>query len=160
MTLPDAYNDDADLPAGDEPAPPEVSPRSRGVALGLCLIGGWCGLHRFYLEKPKSAVAMILTIGGLGIWWLYDLVLLAAGEFRDAEDVPVRRWGVGASPFLPRELTTKVDRRMDDLQEQFEALRQQFNDLAERVDFAERMLAQQREPPRLPPPSSSSSRVP
>jgi hypothetical protein len=34
-----------------------------------------------------------------------------------------------------------------------DGLRQQLNELAERVDFAERMLAQKREPtaPRLPP---------
>jgi hypothetical protein len=34
-------------------------------------------------------------------------------------------------------------------------LRQQFNELAERVDFAERMLAQQRETPRSQLPRGS-----
>jgi hypothetical protein len=146
MTLPDAY-----LPEDDaEPtsSAPKVSKRSRGVALGLCIVGGFFGLHRFYVDKPKSAIAMILTVGGLGVWWLYDLVLLAAGEFRDSHDLPVRQWSVEQTPWSGRELTGRAEQRVNELEEQFDALRQQFNDLAERVDFAERMLAQQREAPR------------
>jgi len=42
----------------------------------------------------------------------------------------------------------RAEQRVNELEEQLEALRQQFNDLAERVDFAERMLAQHRESPR------------
>jgi TM2 domain-containing membrane protein YozV len=148
MTLPDAYREESE---GSFPEP-EISKRSRGVALGLCFFGGIFGLHRFYVEKPKTAVAMILTFGGMGIWWLYDLVLIAAGEFRDAEDLPVRRWGVEESPFMRRELTGRAERRVAELEEQLDGVRQQVNELAERVDFAERMLAQQREPsrPQLP----------
>ena len=149
MTRPDVYGDEPE----QEPDAPEqeVSKRSRGVALGLCFFGGVFGLHRFYLEKTKTAIAMLLTLGGLGVWYLYDLVLLAAGEMRDAEELPVRNWSVEASPFM-RQVTTRAERRVDELEAQLDGLRQQFNDLAERVDFAERMLAQQREPsaPRLP----------
>jgi hypothetical protein len=63
----------------------------------------------------------------------------------------VRNWAVEQSHFMRRELTGRAERRVSELEEQFDGLRQQFNELAERVDFAERMLAQQREPPRLPP---------
>ena len=156
MTLPDAYHDEPEV-SEDQFAEPEVSKRSRGVALGLCLFGGFFGLHRFYLDKTKSAFAMIFTFGGCGVWWLYDLVLLAAGEFRDAKDLPVRNWSVQESQFPGRELTNRAERRVNELEEQVDGLREQFNDLAERVDFAERMLAQQREPPRpqLPRPSGS-----
>jgi hypothetical protein len=150
MTLPDAYDDEEDV--APESEQPDVSPRSRGVALGLC-VAGIFGLHRFYVGKTKTAIAMLLTGGGLGIWWLYDLVLVAAGEFRDSDDLPLRRWGVETPPSLARELTGRAEQRVIMLEEQFEGFRQQFNDLAERVDFAERMLAQQREPPRLPRPS-------
>jgi TM2 domain-containing membrane protein YozV len=144
MTLPDVYSDDDD----EAPQEPDVSKRSRGVALALCLVGGWLGLHRFYVDKPKTAVGMIFTFGGLTFWWLYDLILISVGEFRDAEDLPVRNWGVADSPFMQRQLLGRAEERVNHLEEQFDALRQQFNDLAERVDFAERMLAQQREPPR------------
>jgi hypothetical protein len=145
MTLPDAYSEDPEVQLPE----PEVSKRSRGVALGLCFFGGIFGLHRFYVDKPKTAIAMILTAGGCFIWYLYDLVLIAAGEFRDSDDLPVRNWAVEESHFKRRELTGRAERRVTELEEQFDGLRQQFNELAERVDFAERMLAQQREPPKL-----------
>ena len=149
MTLPDAYGEEPEAPGSDEP---EISRRSRGVALGLCAVGGIFGLHRFYVEKPKSAIGMIFTGGGCLVWWLYDLVLIAAGEFRDSEDLLVRHWGVEETPSLAREITGRAEQRVIALEEQFDGLRQQFNELAERVDFAERMLAQQREPnrPQLP----------
>jgi len=140
MTVPDLYPGDTDEPT--------VSDRSRGVALALGFFGGWFGLHRFYVGKVKTGVLMICTIAGLGLWWLYDMVLLAAGEFRDADDLPLKRWRVDE----PRGYAGagRAERRVEELEERFEALREQFNDLAERVDFAERMLAQQRERPQLP----------
>jgi len=144
MTLPDLYSDDAD----ETPQEPEISKRSRGVALLLSFFGGVFGLHRFYVDKPRTGIAMLLTFGGCGIWYLYDLVLIAAGEFRDSDDLPLREWGVSESPHLQRKLTGRAEQRVNELEEQCDALRQQFNDLAERVDFAERMLAQHREPPR------------
>ena len=147
MTLPDAYNEDSEV----APRELELSKRSRGVALGLCFFGGFFGLHRFYVGKPKTAVAMILTFGGMGVWWLYDTVLLAAGEFRDIKDLPLRRWDVEESPEQSRRLTGRAERRVEELEDQLDALRQEFNELAERVDFAERVLAQHRESPRQLP---------
>lgn len=149
MTLPEVYGDDADEGGGEGgPHEPEVSKRSRGVALLLAFFGGFFGLHRFYVEKPRSAIAMLLTFGGLGVWYLYDLVLIASGEFRDSEDLPLRHWEVAESSFAQHRLSGRAEQRVNELEEQFAALRQQFNELAERVDFAERMLAKQREPPR------------
>jgi hypothetical protein len=146
MTLPDAYSDDAD----EAPEEPEISKRSRGVALLLSFFGGIFGLHRFYVNKPGTAIAMICTGGGFFIWYLYDLVLVAAGEFRDSEDLPLRNWGISETSFTQHRLVGRAEQRVNELEEQFDALRQQFNDLAERVDFAERMLAQHRESPRPP----------
>jgi hypothetical protein len=144
MTLPDVYRDDAD----DAPQEPEVSRRSRGVTLLLSFFGGIFGLHRFYVDKPRTAIAMLVTMGGCGVWYLYDLVLIAAGEFRDSEDLPVRNWAVSESSFTQHRLVGRAEQRVTELEEQFDGLRQQFNELAERVDFAERMLAQQREAPK------------
>ena len=98
--------------------------------------------------KTQLADAMLFTAGGCFIWWLYDLVLLAAGEFRDSDDLPLRNWGVSESSFAQNRLVGRAEQRVNELEEQFDGLRQQFNDLAERVDFAERMLAQHREAPK------------
>ena len=81
MTDPDA------LPPYDEldlaPEPTEPSPRLRGVALGLGIALGFIGAHRFYVGKTGTAIAQLLTLGGLGLWWLYDVILIATGEFTD-----------------------------------------------------------------------------
>lgn len=126
---------------------PLVSPRSRGVALGLGVVGGFLGLHRFYLGKPGTAVLQIVTLGGLGVWWLYDVVLVAAGEFRDHQDLPVRNWNVeqgmegsGATVAQVRLLTEQVD-----------MLQRELGELAERMDFTERVLAQHKDRDRLQP---------
>lgn len=147
MTHPDAYRDDAE----DSSQPEVPSKRSRGVALGLGFFGGFFGLHRFYVGKIGTGIAMLCTFGGLGVWWLYDIVLLAAGEFRDADEMPLRNWAVEDHPGRLKRLSGHAERRVDELEEQLDNLQRQFDDLAERVDFAERMLAKRRE---LPPPSS------
>jgi len=60
----------------------------------------------------------------------------------------LRNWGVSESSFTQHQLVGRAEQRVNELEEQFDGLRQQFNDLAERVDFAERMLAQHRETPK------------
>ena len=42
----------------------------------LCFFLGSFGAHRFYVGKVGTAILMILTIGGFGIWTLYRLVTL------------------------------------------------------------------------------------
>jgi TM2 domain-containing membrane protein YozV len=70
----------------------EFSPRSRLVALLFCVLLGWIGVHRFYVGKIGTGILMVVTIGGLGIWTLIDLILIAVGSFRDKEGRRVFRW--------------------------------------------------------------------
>src|SRR2546427_13106214 len=98
MTLPDAYRDEPE----ENRHEPDVSKRSRGVALLLSFFGGVFGLHRFYVDKPRTAIAMLCTFGGMGVWYLYDLVLIAAGEFRDRDDLPLRPWGGAEGNYAQR----------------------------------------------------------
>jgi TM2 domain-containing membrane protein YozV len=69
-----------------------LSEKSRLVALLFCIFLGIFGVHRFYLGKIGTGVLMILTLGGLGIWNLIDLILIAVGSFRDSEGKRVFRW--------------------------------------------------------------------
>ena len=76
---------------------------------------------------------MACTLGGLGIWYLYDCILVGAGQFRDADGRLVRRW----DPEVPE----SGERIGAEVLEELEALRHEVAELAERVDFAERLLA-------------------
>lgn len=115
--------------------PLDPSDRSRGIATALAAILGPFGAHRFYVGKPRSGALMAVTIGGLGIWWLYDLIVVAAGDFRDAEGRRVSRW----DPEVASSQSTEA------LAQEVDVLRAEVAELAERLDFAERLLAQPRD---------------
>jgi class 3 adenylate cyclase len=68
------------------------STRKKLIALILCLCFGVFGIHRFYAGKSKSAKVQLFTVGGLGIWFLIDLVLIIVGEFADGEGRKIREW--------------------------------------------------------------------
>lgn len=50
------------------------------VALVLCWFLGIIGVHRFYLGDIWQGVVQLLTLGGLGIWTLIDLIRIAIGD--------------------------------------------------------------------------------
>jgi hypothetical protein len=124
---------------GPSDFPDELSDKSRGVALALATVLGPFGAHRFYLNKTGTGVLMLLTLGGLGIWYLYDLILVASGSFRDSEGRLVRRWD-------PEE-AVPTGRVPSEVLDELDALRAQVAELAERVDFTERLLAGPRPEP-------------
>ena len=132
--------------SGERPAAAPASDRSRAVALGLAVVGGMFGLHRFYTGRAQSAVWMLLTLGGCGIWYLYDVVVIAAGDFRDGDGQRVSRWEVGEG----ERSGPPSQRRVADLEDRMQLLETQVSELGERLDFAERLLAQARERGALP----------
>jgi TM2 domain-containing membrane protein YozV len=76
-----------------QPLPPELATEKRILpATILCLVLGPFGAHRFYVGKTKTALLQLVTLGGLGIWMLYDLIMLLTGEFRDAEGNRLTEW--------------------------------------------------------------------
>lgn len=60
-------------------------PKSFLVTWALALFLGFFGADRFYLGKYKSGVVKFLTAGGVGIWWLVDLVVVLAGKAKDKD---------------------------------------------------------------------------
>lgn len=60
------------------------------VLLGLLL--GVFGAHRFYVGKIGTGILQLLTLGGLGIWWLVDMVMLIVGAFTDDEGNKITEW--------------------------------------------------------------------
>jgi TM2 domain-containing membrane protein YozV len=74
----------------------DVSEKSRLVTTLLCILPAWlfgiAGIHRFYLGKIGTGILMLITLGGLGIWTLIDLIMAAAGIMKDKEGKVIANW--------------------------------------------------------------------
>lgn len=69
-----------------------VSKKNRTVALLLVIMLGWMGGHRFYANKVGTGLLMMFTMGGFGLWYFIDMVMVALGAFQDKDDLPIRKW--------------------------------------------------------------------
>ncbi len=52
---------------------------------------GKFGVDRFYTGSIGLGIFKLLTCGGLGVWWLIDIILLAVGSYRDGDGNTVEK---------------------------------------------------------------------
>lgn len=48
------------------------------------------GIDRFYLGKIGTGILKLITLGGMGLWALIDLIMLLAGKTRDYQGLPLQ----------------------------------------------------------------------
>ncbi len=59
------------------------------TALILSILLGSLGVDRFYLGQAGLGIGKLLTFGGLGVWWLIDVILFATRSVRDKNGLPL-----------------------------------------------------------------------
>jgi TM2 domain-containing membrane protein YozV len=70
--------------------PAQQSPKSWLATLLLSIFLGELGIDRFYLGKIGTGILKLITLGGLGIWWVIDIILTIAGAATDKQGLPVK----------------------------------------------------------------------
>jgi len=61
--------------------------KSFQTTLLLCFFLGHFGVHRFYVGKIWTGLLMLLTGGGLGIWYIIDMVTIILGKFKTKQKI-------------------------------------------------------------------------
>jgi TM2 domain-containing membrane protein YozV len=58
-----------------------IKQKNRMIALVLSMFLGMIGADRFYLGKTKTALLKAVTLGGFGLWWFIDNIMLMVDAF-------------------------------------------------------------------------------
>ncbi|MEZ7993873.1 MAG: TM2 domain-containing protein [Candidatus Poseidoniaceae archaeon] len=59
------------------------------ITLVLAFLVGTFGIDRFYSGSILLGVLKLFTFGGLGLWWLIDLIMLVTGSYKDGNGNPI-----------------------------------------------------------------------
>lgn len=57
-----------------EPGEPPRPDRKLSWLKGLTILGGVLGVDHFYLRSPLTGLVKLFTAGGVGLWWLWDIL--------------------------------------------------------------------------------------
>ena len=74
----------------NDPAGSAASEKGFVPAILLCLFLGGLGVHRFYVGKIGTGILQLITLGGLGIWALIDLIVIITGNFKDSQGLLIK----------------------------------------------------------------------
>lgn len=64
-------------------------PKDYLTALLLSILVGSLGVDRFYMGYIGLGILKLFTMGGCGIWWLIDLILIATRKLNSADGQPL-----------------------------------------------------------------------
>ena len=68
-----------------------ISSKSKMVTLILAIFLGYLGIHRFYVGKIGSGILYFFTGGLFCFGWIYDIIKVLSGTFRDGAGLPISK---------------------------------------------------------------------
>lgn len=55
------------------------------LILVMSILLGWLGVDRFMMGQVGWGILKLITLGGYGIWWIIDIILIATKKFPNVE---------------------------------------------------------------------------
>ena len=68
-----------------------TSDKSKTTALILCIFLGLFGAHYFYVGRIGRGVVALFTLDFFMIGWIFDIIKIATGGFKDNVGAPLRQ---------------------------------------------------------------------
>jgi len=56
--------------------------KTKTTTLIISILLGELGIDRFYLGYTGLGILKLITVGGCGVWWIIDIVLIATGRMK------------------------------------------------------------------------------
>ncbi|WP_432409393.1 TM2 domain-containing protein [Wukongibacter sp. M2B1] len=63
--------------------------KTRRTALILSIFLGELGIDRFYLGYIGTGILKLVTGGGIGIWYIFDMIQIARGKMTTKDGQPL-----------------------------------------------------------------------
>lgn len=72
----------------------KINPTKSGwtVTLLLSILFGWMGVDRFYNGSVGLGLLKLFTFGGLGYWYIIDIILILFHKMKDSEGIVIRNY--------------------------------------------------------------------